>query len=393
MGGKTYYMLVIQGGSVSRIPPHETQKLQALSDTFFNAHQSADPETLRDKEITYIDSKGLHFSDGTTQTNTSVSPTEPQKETLFQGFDREKPQILQDFNRHYGENTPIQSIQPQYRPFLERNSTGNYSEAQIKKAIASYAFYPLGTIATTVVKSNPRSQATISLLFSENQNLSPSLEANLDAISNGLKVHVTAQTIWETMTNILQSQERIFVADPEDFDERELLLIQAPDDSEPYSHPLPFEDADEYSSEEEESDYDSFSNFSEVYSIHEPEIHNPSSPHPSILPLTVRRNPRESQREELVRLLAILVQDIPIEKHLSFAEKKKAAQALQHQLASFLLIEKKDLPPVPGIESFNIDQQILLREIFECMPEEVMRGENTIDKLVHVKREIEKHAK
>ncbi|QVL54788.1 MAG: hypothetical protein KFB95_05585 [Simkaniaceae bacterium] len=114
----------------------------------------------------------------------------------------------------------------------------------------------------------------------------------------------------------------------------------------------------------------------------------------SVLTLTtVRRNPRESQREELVRLLAILVQKIPIEKYLSREEKKKAAQALQHQLASFLLIEKKDLPSVPGTESFNIEQQILLKEIFECMPPEVMRGENVINKLVHVKRELENHAR
>ena len=53
MGGKTYYMLVIQGGSVSRIPPHKTQKLQDISETFFSAHKSASSDTLRDKEITY----------------------------------------------------------------------------------------------------------------------------------------------------------------------------------------------------------------------------------------------------------------------------------------------------------------------------------------------------
>ncbi len=375
-------------------PPHETQKLQSLSDTFFNAHQSANPKALRDKEITYIDSKGLHFSDGTIQANTSVSLTEPQKETLFQGFDREKPQILQDFNRHYGENTPIQSIQPQYHPFLECNSTGNYSDAQIKKAIVSYAVYQLNTIATTVVKSNPRSEATISQLFSENQNLSPSLEANLDAISSGLKVHVTAQTIWETMTNILQPQERIFVADPESFDsdERELLLIRDPDDFESYSAPFSFDDSDDiFYSDDDDGDFAPFSHFSEVYSTYEPGIHNSSSPRPSILPLTVRRNPRESQREELVRLLAILVQDIPIEKSLSTEEKQAAAQGLQQQLASFLLIDRKDLPPVPIKESLNIEQQILLREIFGCMPQEVMRGENVIDKLVHVKQQLQRH--
>lgn len=176
MGGKTYYMLVIQGGSVSRIPHHETQKLQALSDTFFNAHQSANPETLKDKEISYIDSEGLHFSDGTTQTNSSVSPTEPQKQTLFQEFDREKAQILYDLDQVSPGNRDLNSIQPQYRPFLGQPSNGSYSANQIKNAIAQYAFYQLDNIAETVIKSNPRILGNIKHLFSANISNVPNLE-------------------------------------------------------------------------------------------------------------------------------------------------------------------------------------------------------------------------
>lgn len=291
MGGKTYYMLVIQGGSVSRIPPHDTQKLQSLSETFFNAHQSAHPETLRDKEITYIDSKGLHFSDGTTQSNNSVSPTAPQKQSIFQEFDREKRQILSDFSQVSPRNNSLNSIRSQYRPFLGQTSNEKYSALQVKEAIGQYAFYQLNNIAKTVIKSNPRSHGNIEQLFDKNV-FQQNLETGLDAISSGLKMHVTAQTIWETMTNIVQPPEVVYVADPEESDyedDRELLLVRAPDDFKSYSPLLPLNDSESmlysdyhqggYSSEKKDVDRRPFSTYDQEL------------PHRSS---TVRRNPEPS---------------------------------------------------------------------------------------------------
>jgi len=438
MGGKTYYMLVIQGGSVSRIPPHDTQKLQSLSETFFSAHQSADPEILSNKEISYIDSKGLHFSDGSTQTNSSVSPTESQKEPLFHEFDREKPQILQDYNQSYPRETPLASIRPQYHRFLDQNPNGKYSEPQIKTAIAKYAFYRLENVGDTVIKSNPRSKANIDQLF-RRIDLNYGLERNLNFLSSGLKTYVTAQTIWETMTNIIQPPEVVYVPDPEDshHEEQELILVRdslrqpssftssviydeeeddfslnptslyQPAEYQPHSSSLR---ADESFNMEGEEGYSSrpahFSFFNTTSSRQTPRSsgffsnpfssrssRSPEEAAPSLIPLTIRRNPRETKREELVRLFAILVTDIVIDKCLSPEEKKRAAEGLQHQLAGFLCIEEKDLPEIPRTGTFDPDQQILMKEILECMPEETKHNGDSIEKLLHIKRQLDIHAR
>ena len=89
-----------------------------------------------------------------------------------------------------------------------------------------------------------------------------------------------------------------------------------------------------------------------------------------------------------MRLLSILVTDIAIDKLLSPEEKKQAAEGLQRQLAGFLCIQERKLPAIPAEESFNIEQQILIKEILGCMPQHIKESESSIEKLTHIKEQL-----
>jgi hypothetical protein len=93
-----------------------------------------------------------------------------------------------------------------------------------------------------------------------------------------------------------------------------------------------------------------------------------------------------------VRLLSILVTDIVTDKFLSPEEKKRAAEGLQYQLAGFLCIQERELPAIPGEEIFNIEQQILMKEILGCMPQHIKEEGSPIEKLIHIKEQLAVHA-
>ena len=222
IGGKNYFVMVLQGGDLSRMQAHDTEKLRNLSETFFSAHQDASGTDLNDSDITHIDSEGIHFRERATQFSDEIEIDEETKNLLMAEFDSEKDAIVEHHNQD--KSTPVakEAVPAQYRPYLneeDEDGDGLYDEGAVDSAIESYAFSRLNRIKDLVISANPANREEIDRRFREIEASDGYLEESLDEACAMLKQHMTAQTVWKAMMNVLLPEQLIFVAAPEEEEE------------------------------------------------------------------------------------------------------------------------------------------------------------------------------
>lgn len=217
IGGKNYYVMVLQGGGPSRIQAHDTTKLKNLAESFFSAHQEASKPNLNESDITHIDSKGIHFRERDIQTNHETGINEELKDHLMEEFDSEKSAIFQHYNKERPVPVLRENIPSQYHPYLE-GEDGSYDDASIKHAVKYYTLARFNHVKDLVSSANPRAQEAMEIQLEETFNSANDFENVMDQSCNILKQHMTAQTVWEAMTNVLLPRQLIFVAAPEEED-------------------------------------------------------------------------------------------------------------------------------------------------------------------------------
>jgi len=241
IGGKNYFVMVLQGGDLSRMQAHDTAKLKDLSETFFSAHQDASATDLNDSDITHIDSEGIHFRERETQISRETGIGEEAEDLLMAEFDSEKDAIVEHYNQARPAPIAKAAIPAQYRPYLNEdhaNEGGLYDEAAVKYAIDGYAFSRLSRVKDLVISANPASHRAIDTRFREIGRSDGTYEEALDAACATLKQHMTAQTVWKAMMNVLLPEQLILVRDPEEEEEvhdleEEVLPV---DSGNPFGH-------------------------------------------------------------------------------------------------------------------------------------------------------------
>jgi len=218
IGGKNYFVMILQGGDLSRMQAHDTTKLRDLSEAFFSAHQDASETDLNDSDITHIDSTGIHFREGETQVSSETGISADQEDLLLKEFDSERDAIVEHYTQDKPDPVAKENVPAQYRPYLDEDDkdlNGLYDEDAIDSAIESYAFSRLNRIKDLVVSSNPASREQIDRRFTEIEDSDCIIEEALEQACATLKQHMTAQTIWKAMMNVLLPEQLIFVAAPE----------------------------------------------------------------------------------------------------------------------------------------------------------------------------------
>jgi len=240
IGGKNYFVMVLQGGDLSRMQAHDTEKLRNLSETFFSAHQEASETDLNDSDITHIDSEGIHFRERETQVSRETGINEETEDLLMAEFDSEKDAIIE----HYNQDKPVpvakEAVPAQYRPYLNKeheDEDGLYDGAAVKDAIDGYAFSRFNRIKDLVISANPASRRAIGTRLSEVGRSDGTYEEKLDQACTTLKQHMTAQTVWKAMMNVLLPEQLILVRDPEE--EEEVLNLEEeipPLGNDPFGH-------------------------------------------------------------------------------------------------------------------------------------------------------------
>lgn len=222
IGGKNYFVMVLQGGDLSRMQAHDTAKLKEFSKVFFSAHQEASETDLNDSDITHIDSEGIHFRERETQISRETRIGEEAENLLMAEFDSEKAAIVQHYDQARPTSVAKEAVPAQYRPYLNEdhaNEGGLYDEAAVKYAIDGYAFSRLSRVKDLVISANPASHRAIDTRFREIGSSGGTYEEALDAACATLKQHMTAQTVWKAMMNVLLPEQLIFVRAPEEEEE------------------------------------------------------------------------------------------------------------------------------------------------------------------------------
>ena len=225
IGGKNYFVMVLRGGDLSRMQAHDTAKLKDLSETFFSAHQDASETDLNDSDITHIDSEGIHFRERETQISRETGIGEEAEDLLMAEFDSEKDAIVEHYNQARPAPVAKAAIPAQYRPYLDEadeDENGLYNGVAIKGAIDRYTLSRFDRIMDVVVSSNPECEAGLRRQLTQIAQANPNdadYENLLDESCAALKQHMTAQTVWKAMMNVLLPEQLILVRDPEEEEE------------------------------------------------------------------------------------------------------------------------------------------------------------------------------
>ncbi|QVL54904.1 MAG: hypothetical protein KFB95_06175 [Simkaniaceae bacterium] len=222
IGGKNYFVMVLQGGDLSRMQAHDTEKLRNLSETFFSAHQDASETDLNDSDITHIDSEGIHFRERETQISRETGIGEEAEDLLMAEFDSEKDAIVEHYNQARPAPVAKEAIPAQYRPYLDEeheDEDGLYDEAAVKHAINHYTLARFTRVKDLVVSANPGAQESMERQLSVISSAPISFEEVIDQSCDVLRQHMTAQTVWKAMMNVLLPEQLIFVAAPEEEEE------------------------------------------------------------------------------------------------------------------------------------------------------------------------------
>ncbi|MCB1110443.1 MAG: hypothetical protein KDK64_05635 [Chlamydiia bacterium] len=223
IGGKNYYVVVLEGREVSHIRQDvDTAKLKTLAESFFSAHNRNDPD-MGEKEITHIDSKGIHYAASGSQRHDAVGLSEAEGEPLLSRFRAEQPQIVKDLNGLTERMYTKADIPARYHPLLPESVDGQYTKPMVEKAMMSYGYETLRPIYDLVTSINPACKRALDARLNEivrSGDLSPT--EKLDAACTALKQHMTAQTAWQAMMNVLFPQELILIPDHRAEEEEEV---------------------------------------------------------------------------------------------------------------------------------------------------------------------------
>ncbi len=239
IGGKNYFAMIFQGGVPSRMQAHDTVKLRDLSKTFFNAHQEASETNLSNSDITHIDSLGIHFREREIQLSRETGIDKETEDLLMAGFDSEKNAIFQHYNQARPAPVAKEAIPTQYRPYLEEgleDEDGLYDEAAVKAAINHYTLARFNGVKNIVVSANPGAQESIERQLETTSRVSISFEGVINESCNILRQHMTAQTVWKAMINVLLPEQLILVRDIEEEDDALELGEAFPLESDPFEH-------------------------------------------------------------------------------------------------------------------------------------------------------------
>ena len=210
IGGKKYFVMVLQGGDLSRMQPHDTEKLRDLSEAFFSAHQGASEANLNDSDITHIDSTGIHFREAETKVSSETWIDKKTENLLMKDFDSEKASIIQHFVQDKPDPIAKEAVPEQFRPYLHKEDEdmdGLYDGDSIDDAIERYALSRLNRIKDLVVSANPASREKIDRRFEEINEDADTIDDLLDQACAALKQHMTAQTVWKAMMNVLLPEQ------------------------------------------------------------------------------------------------------------------------------------------------------------------------------------------
>jgi len=237
IGGKYYTAMMVRGGDVTRFPaqtPESTRKAHEYSEMFFEAHKTAytvgTGDSLSDQSITHIDVEGIKDEEGLIQSHSQVGLSDAQKDHLMAEFDSEKDAIVQQYTLDRPNPVAKDAVPSQFRAYLPEREDGQYDKAAIKVAIDRYTHSRFNRIMDVVVSSNPECKERLNtkLLNIVRDNPNEGDYKNLlDESCAALKQHMTAQTVWKAMMNVLLPDQLIYVTDTE---ENKLLLVPDSED-------------------------------------------------------------------------------------------------------------------------------------------------------------------
>lgn len=232
MGGKSYLVVHVQDGKLSKLSGDiDHAKLQNYADAFFSAHQSNSGTDLSRKEITHIDSKGIHLKDGSTQENASAKLTDREIDLLKEGSidTSADARFYDDYRSAPG---PIQKldIPEKYHSFLPAHRR-QFTPKEAQIAITLHAMGPLEPILNIWFESEPESKQEI--LASVNRIIGNDvpLDDKIEEIQDLLKQRVSAENVYNVMQSVMQPalpEGMHFIPDPTTSRPREFVMMREP---------------------------------------------------------------------------------------------------------------------------------------------------------------------
>lgn len=224
--GVRYIVMAIEGGRVASIDDVDTDELNEFATSFLRAHKTHGGSNFNERNITHIDSQGVHFKDGHVQKNSDVRLDDHTSEEIIEAVSsryeiNEDEDIKDEIDAVIKAVTPIQKI-------VEETNPASVSSIQAS--------------ITALTRTDKWCDA----------------EGRVDDVYNKLKQNMTAETVWKVMKKTLLParpimmplHERVVddrtrthdVDDLESVDEVYFSLSTASDDEEEDFRPKQFDD-------------------------------------------------------------------------------------------------------------------------------------------------------
>lgn len=205
--GQAYAVMVLKGNGHEEIAPNfDHAKLETLATSFFEAHQEAFQKAhnkpLDQREISHIDSEGIHLKDKSKQLSTAAKHNDTNRPDFFSEINSQKQSIINDYKDFHSGAKEIKDLPDKYKPFLEKDPT---DKEDVLKAIDAYALSLMDDVQKYVNRhSSPRIQEEIISQFQVEKLKTPSnMESRIEEYKNVLKQQITARTTWEAMHHVL----------------------------------------------------------------------------------------------------------------------------------------------------------------------------------------------
>lgn len=232
MGGKSYLVVHVQDGKLSKLSGDiDNAKLQNYADAFFSAHQSNSGADLSRKEITHIDSKGIHLKDGSTQENAAAKLTNREIDLLKDGsIDTSSDARNYDNCRNARGLINRSTIPPQYHSHLPPHKR-QFTPREVQIAITLHAMGPLEPILNIWFESEPESKQEILASVNGIIGNDAPLDDKIKAIQDLLKQRVSAENVYNVMQSIMQPalpEGMHFIPDPTISRPREFVMMREP---------------------------------------------------------------------------------------------------------------------------------------------------------------------
>lgn len=169
--GVRYIVMAIEGGRVTSIDDVDTNELNEFATSFLRAHKAHGGPSFNERDITHIDSQGVHFKDGHIQKNSDVRLNDQTSKEIIKAVSY-RHEIDEDEDLEDEIDAVVKAVTPIQKIVEETNPA---SVSSIRASI------------TTLKETDDWDE----------------IDDRVDDVYNKLKQNMTAQTVWKVMKKTL----------------------------------------------------------------------------------------------------------------------------------------------------------------------------------------------